>query len=364
MLWLRRGGLSSPNSTGGARLKHYSYLDLGSIGSTGTHPTGINDAGVITGYFNTSNNGGGPNQPFRHTGTAPVVIADALVLPASVSLGAEPVTSSNINAAGTVVGTVFTNNANSASVQDAFLYDTSFHNLGALPLAISGRSVASATAINDAGTSVGYDDFSDKGLTHAFRHTGTGSLTAADDLGDFGRYPHLRPSGINQTGVIVGIATTADGQTQHAFIYDSDFHDLGTLPSCTTSVAAGINNSGVVIGSGVGSGVFHSFRHSGTGSLTAADDLGQLPSSSGLAAIAVNSAGDVVGNAGINGGKATAFIFKAGAALQNLSDSTLVTNLPAGFGLQIAAAINDKGQVVGYTNIGNTAHAWLLTPIP
>lgn len=366
------GGGGSSTLTGTVSLSHFAYTDLGAIGSIGTHPTGISDAGVITGYFNTSNNGGGPNQPFRHTGTAPVTVADALALPAGQSLGPNLVSVPNINAAGTVVGTVYTNNTTSGAVQDAFVYDTSFHDLGALPLTFSGRSVAAATAVNDAGTVVGYDEFSDQGVTHAFRHTGTGALTAADDLGTFGAYTSLGATAINQAGTLVGTATagtemgtpTTSSPTQHAFVYDTTFHDLGTLPATTTSTATGINNGGLVIGYGQGAGALRSFRHAGTGPLTTADDLGQLPGVSGLAALAINSGGDVVGNAGINGGLPTAFLLKSGGTLQSLSNPALVTNLPAGFGLQSATAINIQGQIVGYTVIGGTAHAWLLTPIP
>ena len=361
--------------TGGGLTSHYRYTDLGLIGPGGTVPIGINDAGVITGYFNHNLYGDGPilpvlpsnstNPPFRHTGATPIVAADALALPAANA--GSSISVSGINASGTVVGSVDTVTTASAAVQDAFLYDTALHDLGSLPLAISGGSVASATAINDGGTVIGYDNFIDQESTHSFRHTGTGPLTAADDLGTFGSYQYVQALGINQAGVIVGTAMTADGHTQHAFVYDSSFHDLGTLPGNNYSVAVGISRSGVVVGYGSIQNEFHSFRHAGTGPLTAADDMGQLPGSSGLDAAAINAGGDVVGQAGETGGTATAFVLKAGRTLQGLTDSTLVPNLPAGVTLQIATGINTQGQVVGYTNVGgfqHIAHAWLLTPTP
>ncbi len=358
------GGGSSPALTDVTTNAHYSYADLGSIGHVGTIPTGISDAGVITGFLNASDNGGGPNQPFRHTGATPVVTADALALPAGLTPAVNAVSLSGINASGTVVGTVAVNNVNSASVQDAFVYDTSFHDLGTLSVQVGGRSAATALAINDSGTVVGYDDFPDQALTFPFRHTGTGPFTPADSLGLFGSYTRVLPRGINQAGVIVGTATVGVNSTQHAFVYDTAYHDLGALPGCSGSGATAINGSGVVIGYGYAGIVPHSFRHTGTGPLTAADDLGQLPGSAGLAATAINAAGDVVGNTGQSGGTPTAFLLRAGGTLQSLSSTALVTNLPAGFGLQNATGINSQGQIVGYTNIAGTAHAWLLTPTP
>ena len=354
------GGSSSSSSSGPTGTTtlaaHYTYTDLGAIGSTGTLPTGISNAGVITGHFNTTPN----DQAFRHTGASPVTVADGLTPPPTILIGNQSVDAAGINNAGTVAGSfqVYSSSANQPpAVLDAFVYDTSFHDLGSLPLSITGISRAAATAINDNGTITGYDDFGDQDQTRAFRHTGTGPLTAADDLGTIAGYAHLTPAAINQVGTVAGTArasgnTAAGPLAQHLFIYDTSFHDLGVLPGFITSYATGINASGVVIGLSAGASGTHSFRHSGTGPLTAADDLG-----AGFVANAINTDGDVVGLVDV-----TASIVKVGGTVQSLAP--LVTNLPAGFGLQNATAINDQGQIVGYTRNGGVAHAWLLTPAP
>lgn len=347
---------SSSGSTGATTLAaHYIFTDLGSVGTGGTLPTGINNAGVITGVFSSS--GSAATQSFRHTGASPATLSDVLTLPASVLHANGSVQATSINAASTVAGTFdsnYSNTGNVAAIQDAFVYDTAFHDLGALPPgSFTGRSIAVAAAINDSGTVAGSDNFEDAGQVHAFRHTGTGPLTAADDLGSFGSYTSLIPSAINVAGTIAGNAMASSAgaggnQAQHAFVYDSAFHDLGVLPGSITSEATGINASGVVIGvSGA-----HSFRHSGTGPLTAADDLG-----TGFVAEAINANGDVVGLVNV-----TASIAKVGGTVQSLAP--LVTNLPSGFGLQNATAINDAGQIVGYTRNNGVAEAWLLTPAP
>ena len=350
---------SSGSSSGGTSpLAHYSYTDLGSVGTGGTMPTGINNAGVIAGVFS-----GVATQSFRHSGASPATLSDVITPPAGTLAPNRSVLASGVNAAGTVAGTFGGNYSNTglvADIQDAFVYDATFHDLGALPppSGVTGRSVAAASAINDSGTLTGSDNFEDAGLIHAFRHTGTGPLTAADDLGSFGGYTALTPAAINGAGTVAGTARVEGNSAvpsalpQHVFVYDTAFHDLGVLPGFTTSYATGINAGGVVIGLSSGPGGTHSFRHSGTGPLTAADDLG-----AGFVANGINAAGDVVGLVNV-----TASRVKAGGTVESLAP--LVTNLPAGFGLQIATAINDSGQIVGYTEIGGVAHAWLLTPAP
>lgn len=360
------GGSSSSSSPGitsdpiiGTPLAHYTYTDLGFFGQTGTMPLGINQAGVITGLFNS---GGGPTiQSFRHTGASPATAADALTPPANLVAANRALEAAGINAVGTVAGafdTDYSNTGTVATVQDAFVYDTAFHDLGALPPgSFTGVSRAAATAINDSGTVVGYDIFETPGQAHAFRHTGTGPLTAADDLGAFSGYPNVKPQAVNQSGTVAGTAsnggsTGVNTLVTHAFVYDTSYHDLGVLPGTTSSSAVGINAHGVVIGLCGGTAGYNSFRHSGTGPLVAADALG-----AGFAATAINTGGDVVGLVDV-----TASIARAGSPVQSLAP--LVTNLPAGFGLQHATAINDAGQIVGYTEIGGGAHAWLLTPAP
>lgn len=344
----------------------YAYADLGSA-SSGAYSTGISDAGVISGYFPPTGSSDSV-RPFRHTGASPLSAADVLALPPGLPKGTRLNNLSGLNASGTIAGMV--SSGSDATVADAFIYDTAFHDLGTLPLPISGRSFAAATAVSDSGTVVGYDGFDDQGTVHAFRHAGTGPLTAADDLGDFAGYPGLQPTAINSAGVVVGGAFANGVLIERAFVYDTGYHDLGLLPDCTTSFATAINRSGIVIGHGFNSQLLgHSFRHAGTGPLTAADDLGQLPGAFGLTANAINAAGDVVGTAGQGGSEGgdagkKAFLLKTGGTLQNLSDRALVPNLPPGSTLQVATGINSQGQIIGHSNDTGATHVWLLTPAP
>ena len=143
-----------------------------------TVPTDISDAGVITGYFNDQRAERRWPQSVRSgTRVRPLSwSADALPkCPPARCWGLTRLALPTSTPPGRLSARVFTNNVNSAAVQDAFVYDTSFHDLphpcqpGSQRLAPS----PTATAINDAGTVVGYDDFPDQGLTFPFRHVGT-----------------------------------------------------------------------------------------------------------------------------------------------------------------------------------------------
>ncbi len=209
-----------------------------------------------------------------------------------------------INNSGQVVGTLQEN-----STVHAFLYDGTFHDLGALP----GYPLGVGSKVNQAGEIIGISQSADFATVHGFRHTGSGPLTSADDVGTLGG-PDTVATGLNDSGVIVGASTLADG-TVHAFLLAGTIMtDLGTLSSnpTGTSRAAGINSSK-----------------------------------------------DVVGNADVNGSGTHAVIWKGGGGIVDLN--TLI-DTSSGWVLTIANAINDSGQIVGQGVIGGAQHAFLLTP--
>jgi probable HAF family extracellular repeat protein len=181
------------------------------------------------------------------------------------------------------------------------------------------------------------------------------SLLAAysvTNLGTLGGGATAQAYDINESGQVVGYATTADLE-YHGFLWTVGTKvDLGTLPTGSSSKAFGLNNSGQVVGyafdgSPAGGARNHAFLWE-DGAMT---DLFPVPQHS--SANAVNDAGQVVGNYNLN----RPFIWKDGVFtdLGGFDGS-------AGFGY--AHDINNAAQVVGssFANNGSEGiqqHAFL-----
>jgi probable HAF family extracellular repeat protein len=177
-------------------------------------------------------------------------------------------------------------------------------DLGTLPGAIR----SSATAINNAGQIVG-SAWSVAGPGHAFHYSG-GKMT---DLGTFGG-SFSSALAINASGQVVGMAATKD-ESPHAFLY----------------------SGGKMI------------------------DLGP-PGSSSSAANGINNAGQVVGDYYTKSGSPRAFLY-SGGKLVDLNTLIPPEDHWSAWTLLSAAAINNKGQIVGYgTTASGATHAFLLTP--
>jgi probable HAF family extracellular repeat protein len=106
-------------------------------------------------------------------------------------------------------------------------------------------------------------------------------------------------AGINASGVVVGSSPTAQGQT-HAYRWNGTLTDLGVAVSNGSSLAYAVDSTGAAVGAGEvdASGSFHALRFRGPGQI---DDLGALADAehrmAGWAlAYAVNDAGVVVGS--------------------------------------------------------------------
>lgn len=208
-----------------------------------------------------------------------------------------------------------------------------------------GPSGSMPTGINNNGQVVG--SFTSGDTTHAFLYSGTGFV----DLGTLGGgYSGAR--GINDAGSVVGASDNAAGDT-HAFVFaNGRMTDIGTLGGNSSSAAA-INNHGQVVGVADAAGGSYAFSYSpGTGMRS----LGTLPGGVASRAEGINDAGVVVGGS-----------FVGDAPLQQfhafMYTDGVMTDLGSLNGaFSVAQAINDKRDVVGWSNAGfNIDHAFLYS---
>ncbi|HXX61486.1 MAG TPA: hypothetical protein VEI48_09380, partial [Candidatus Sulfotelmatobacter sp.] len=161
---------------------------------------------------------------------------------------------------------------------------------------------------------------------------------------------------INDSGEVVGGGET--GGSMHAYLFDAGtVTDLGTPgdKAGDTSVATAINAAGHVVGwtEGTVDGAFY-----WDGSM----HVISVPTGpSGDSANGINDADWVVGQHGISTGT-RAFVWPGAGSAIDLN--TRVLDLPAGWKLTGANAINDSGQITGVASNADATvhHAVLLTP--
>jgi probable HAF family extracellular repeat protein len=284
--------------------------DLGTLGGSFSYANGINASGQVVGLSSTA--GDASVGPFLYSGGVMTNLG---------SFGGLESTATGINASGQVVGS----SATAGYYSDAFLYSGGvLTDLGTL-----GGSGSSANAINNAGQVVGQAATAD-GALDAFLYSG-GVTTALDGSGS-------TATGINASGEIVGSSSS------NGFLIDQygNVTILGTLGG-SSSAATGINDAGQVVGYSdtVGDAASDAFLYSG-GVMT---DLGTFGGDSS-AAFGINASGEVVGSATTTGDAASdAFLYTTSSGMIDLNSL-----LPAGSGwaLEVATAINDSGQVVGF----------------
>jgi len=228
--------------------------------------------------------------------------------------------------------------------QQAFLYaNGSMTPLPLPPGTLTGTSSV-ATGINSSGQAVGYLAFK-TGVTDAFLYAGG----IMKDLGTLGGTAAVA-NGINNSGQIAG---TYSGQANQAFL---DTNGSVSSLGGSNSSATGINNRGEVVGYyTTSSDYFHAFLYDGTKT----SDLGTLGGTdSNYFADGINDSGQVVGYSTI-GSTSEAFLY-TDDTMMNLN-SLIPTGL--GWNLEVAAAINKNGQIVGWGfNANGQEHGFLLTP--
>jgi len=316
----------------------YRVTDLETLpGGTGSRAFAINDGGQVAGMSNVAvpNVPGGQNHAFLYSNG---IMTDLGTLD---GLGSQ---AQGINASGVIVG--YSTNA--------FRYSNGpMADLGTLP----GHSLSVANAINGSGQIVGYSG-PNSNQTRAFLYE-NGTMT---DIGTLPGGTVANALAINDGGQITGNSWVAGTSNYHAFLYENGtMTDLGVLPGADNSLGYGINSSGAVVGfSQFDTDVYHAILYS-NGTMI---DLGTL----GLGysqAYGINDSGQIVGSADTVNGLSNdpqAFLYENGT-MTNLND--LLDASGAGWTLQTATAINNKGWIVGSgRNPDGQINAFLLTPVP
>jgi probable HAF family extracellular repeat protein len=146
------------------------------------------------------------------------------------------------------------------------------------------------------------------------------------------------------------------GPEQHAFLWDrGTLRDLGTVSGAST-MATGINDSGVVTGWGATSptsGVSIVFRWDGE-----MHPLGCPEGTIHCEATAINARGDIVGQALTAEKTEVAFVYRDGS-FHRIDD---LVQGAEGWHFILAASINDAGQIAGTGELDGHDHAYLLAP--
>lgn len=264
----------------------------------------------------------------------------------------------DVNDAGLVVGTSSTTSFGSSPLP--VMWNNGSVTALTLP---AGFTVGQANSVNAAGVIAGAVG---SGIAQraALFVGGVGSLiTATTANGSFMTVAF----GINDAGLVVGSGVDPNNAAVNVgMVYDSVtgvMSTVGALPGANGALNFGVSNSGYVVGSSMlnqGSG--QPFVWSAAGGISA---IGLPPATSQASARGVNDRGWVVGTAG--GAFAVPFLHADGStyALQSL--------LPAGSGWDLstntsssALAITNEGTIVGTAVHDGLTHAYamFLAPVP
>ena len=226
-----------------------------------------------------------------------------------------------------------------------------------------------ARALSDRGQVVGLADTcpncGPQGF-HAFLWTPTrphGTSGSMIDLGTLRGQTKSLATGINDAGLAVG--TSFYPTLDRAFIYNGTLHDLGSLHRGLGADAFGINAAGAVVGeSGTVSGFDHAFLwvpDNPEGTQGTMYDLGTPPGQAISTASAINDKGTIVGsslNAEFSGGRA--FVWRPSRPHGTKGTMTDLPQPPGVTGTG-ATAINDHGLIVGtLITAGGQTHAFLF----
>ncbi len=203
-----------------------------------------------------------------------------------------------------------------------------------------------ATGINDSGQIVGYSFLADQSTLHLVMWATTGGIVDLGSLDDMG---YSTGSAINSAGDIAGEGIAANGQ-QVAFFWSSStgYVPLRELPRGGNSAAFGINNSDNIAGSAAGlqtQGFIWRTLPSRT------QYIGTLPGGATSLARSINNSNHITGAADIPGGTLDAVVWTRDGGLRDIG-TVVAGSSSYGF------AINDRDEVVGFTNNTETPFYW------
>jgi probable HAF family extracellular repeat protein len=340
--------------------RKYDIDDLGTLGGTESFAYALNDRGDVVGLSRTEGD----------TTTHAFLFRDGALIDLAPlnSEDIETVGPTGINNRGQIASGIVDN-----GVYVPALTDTNRRRRGTLLLGSLGGVnfgfSGVATSVNDHGDAVGYA-YVDSLNRHAFLFK-DGLLT---DIGSFGGYSvALR---INDHDEIAGFSSDTPNGIAHAFVYRdgvmTEINPFGELSN--ESYGRGINKHGQVVGDALNSSAhaFNGFIYS-DGEIT---NIGTLPGGRNSGAYSINDRGEVVGIADYPY-VATCEDFETGQTFPCiqyaqhavlyahgvLKDLNLMIESDAGWDLQWAFDINQRGQIVGYGVRDGKARAYLMTPV-
>jgi probable HAF family extracellular repeat protein len=327
-----------------AGAQSYAVTDLGTIGGHISDAIAINDAGQVVGISYVTSQNASDHAFFWSASTGMLDLG---------TLGGNNSEALAINNAGQVVGCSDT----TANINGhAFLWTQS----GGMQDINSLGAGSCATAINDLGQVVGTFTVTSSFDTHVFLWTSSGGMQ------DLGLPVGSTVSGVNNSGVIVGVYPTAlGGSRAYEWTSTGGLQDLGDLGG-GVAFAGSINSYGEVVGSSLDApsiaDVYSGFRW------TSGSKIQPLPSpypGHDATASNIGSTGEIVGfalNSKIQQ-RATVW-FQAGRGSVVYDLNQLTVNSP--MILNLANSVNRSGQIVGIGHVKANpalAHAFLATVI-
>ncbi len=329
----------------------YTVTDLGSLGGQECAATGLNNRGQIVGGADTARKGKGPE-----------FITNVFVwqngrMRAVSGLDGSHAYVVAVNDAGQMAGAYSADPLKAKFASALFGPTGKVRLLGGFPAMQHGYSLSQAEAVNAKGQVVGVSN------NQAFFWSG-GRLRA---LHPPSGYQASQAWSVNDGGQAAGKADRNVGKVvrTHALFWDAGGRvtDLGVLPGYTDSIGRAMNNRGQVAGwVGVTRGTpgrrlaFHyqAFLWQ-NGKMRGLGSIPRIPDSK---AAAINDKGQVVGNAYFKTDEA-ALLWQGG----KVYELNALVPPRSGWKLQNALGINSRGQIIGNGIHNGIRRGFLLTPV-
>jgi len=330
---------------------HYTVTDLGSLGGQECAATGLNNRGQIVGGADTARKGKGPEFITN------VFVWQGGRMRAVSGLDGSHAYVVAVNDAGQMAGAYSADPLKAKFASALFGPTGKVRLLGGFPATQHGYSLSQAEAVNAKGQVVGVSN------NQAFFWSG-GRLRA---LHPPSGYQASQAWSLNDGGQAAGKADQNVGKVvrTHALFWDAGGRvtDLGVLPGYTDSIGRAINNRGQVAGwVGVTRGTpgrrltFHyqAFLWQ-NGKMRGLGSIPRIPDSK---AAAINDKGQVVGNAYFKTDEA-ALLWQGG----KVYELNALVPPRSGWKLQNALGINSRGQIIGNGIHNGIRRGFLLTPV-